>query len=72
MAVTGSVQKKNNKWYMVINRYVDGKRKRQWLPTGLNIRGNKNAEAMLAEKLSEINKNCTPLCNITVAEYFKR
>lgn len=56
--ITGSVQKKNNKWYMVINLYDEnGKRCPKWICTGLEIRGNKkNAASMLENKLEEYNK----------------
>lgn len=55
--VTGSVQKKNGKWYLVINLYDDnGNRNLKWINTKLEIRGNKkNAELMLSEKLNEFN-----------------
>lgn len=55
--ITGSVQKKNGKWYLVINLYDDkGKRHPKWINTKLEIRGNKkNAELMLDEKLEEYN-----------------
>ena len=44
--VTGSVQKKNGKWYLVINLYdQNSNRKQKWINTKLEIRGNKkNAE----------------------------
>lgn len=74
MAVTGSVQQKGKKWYMVINRYNDeGKRKPQWISTGLTVKGNKRAaQQMLADKLAEINKYCLPICGVTVADYFEK
>lgn len=52
--MTGSVQIKSGKYYMVINTKVDGKRKQKWIPTGLPIKGNKTeAKQQLAEYLAE-------------------
>ena len=55
--VTGSVQKKNNKWYIVINLYDSkGQRKLKWINTKLDIRGNKKkAEIILEEELCKYN-----------------
>ena len=42
MAITGSIQQKNGKWYAVLNlKDANGKRKPKWIPTGFKIRGNK-------------------------------
>lgn len=61
--VTGSVQKKNGKWYLVINLYdQNSNRKQKWINTKLEIRGNKkNAEQLLEKQLEEYNsgKNIT-------------
>ena len=55
--MTGHLQIKRNKYYVVLDRYIDGKRKQQWLSTGLTAKGNKRkAEQMLREKLSEAEK----------------
>jgi len=53
--MTGSLQVKNNTYYMVINTYdKDGKRKLKWISTGLPTKGNKKrAEQILREKLRE-------------------
>lgn len=55
--VTGSVQKKNNKWYIVLNLYDEnGDRKLKWINTKLDIRGNKKkAETMLNDELTKYN-----------------
>lgn len=57
--ITGSVQPKNNKWYMIINLYdSNNKRKPKWINTGLAIRGNKkNAEKLLQKELERYNEN---------------
>lgn len=50
--MTGSLQVKNEKFYMVLNLYENGKRKTKWIATGLDVKGNKRkAEQMLREKL---------------------
>jgi integrase len=51
--MTGSLQKKNDHFYMVANEYEDGKRRQRWVATGLPVKGNKRrAEKMLAELLA--------------------
>ncbi|MDR0861853.1 MAG: hypothetical protein LBN30_03635 [Oscillospiraceae bacterium] len=53
--MTGSLQVKNDKYYMVLNRIIKGKRKQKWVSTGLEVRGNKRrAEQMLREMLVEM------------------
>lgn len=50
--MTGSLQEKNGKFYMVLNTQVNGKRKLKWISTGLTVKGNKRrAEQMLRETL---------------------
>ena len=52
--VTGSLQKKKNKWYAVICFNVESKQKQKWLSTGLTVAGNKkNAESFLKDKILE-------------------
>ena len=52
--MTGSLQVKNGKYYMVLNSAENGKRKQKWISTGLTEKGNKRkAEQMLREKLTE-------------------
>ena len=34
--MTGSLQVKNGKFYMVLNTYENGKRKVKWIATGLD------------------------------------
>jgi len=53
--MTGSLQVKKDKYYIVINTYDrNGKRKPTWISTGLKIKGNKTrAEKMLRDALSE-------------------
>lgn len=52
--MTGSLQVKNEKFYIVLNDVVNGKRKQRWISTGLPVKGNKRkAEQLLREKLAE-------------------
>ena len=51
---TGSLQKKNNKWQVVICYNVNGRQTQKWINTGLAIIGNKKkAEKILNEKILE-------------------
>lgn len=72
MAITGSLQTKNGKFYAVLNLPdQQGGRKQKWICTKLTIRGNKkNAEKFLQEQLIEWNKHDVPYIKITVADYF--
>ena len=56
--MTGSLQIKKNKYYMVINTTdANGKRKPKWISTGLAVKGNKKrAEQMLRETLREFEQ----------------
>ena len=58
MAITGSVQQKNNRWYCVVSyRDENNKRKQKWINTGLTIKGNKRAaEKILREKIAEMEQ----------------
>lgn len=53
--MTGSLQIKKDKYYIVLNTYdAHGKRKPKWISTGLTEKGNKKrAEKMLREQLRE-------------------
>lgn len=53
--MTGSLQVKNDKFYIVINTYVGGKRKPKWIATGLEAKGNKRrAEKLLRQELDKL------------------
>ena len=56
--MTGSLQTKNDKFYIVINlRDANGKRKNKWISTGLEVKGNKKrAEKLLRETITEYEK----------------
>ena len=50
--MTGSLQVKNGKYYVVLNIYENGKRKVKWISTGLDAKGNKRkAEQLFRETL---------------------
>lgn len=52
--MTGSLQEKRNKYYIILNYKVDGKRKQKWISTGLDVKGNKRkATQILIEMLKE-------------------
>lgn len=52
--MTGSLQIKKDKFYMVLNLTQNGKRRQKWISTGYTVKGNKKkAEQMLRETLRE-------------------
>ena len=52
--MTGSLQTKGDKYYIVLNVYEKKKRKAKWIPTGLSVKGNKRkAEQLLHEAIQE-------------------
>lgn len=71
--MTGSLQLKNGKYYMVLNSTENGKRKQKWISTGLPQKGNKRkAEQMLREMLQSYEtgqKKATP--DIQFADYIR-
>ncbi len=71
--MTGSLQKKNNRYFIVLNfKGSDGKNKTKWFKTGLTVHGNKRrAEEMLREKLKEYkdNENFSESSQILFADY---
>lgn len=74
--MTGSLQIKNGKYYMVLNFHENGKRKLKWVATNLEVKGNKRrAEQMLRERLAEEeqrtpgNKQASEIC---FADYVRR
>ena len=74
MAITGSIQQKNGKWYAVLNmKDINGKRKPKWIPTGYNARGNKKkAEKFLEQQISKYSENALDgnANDILLADYF--
>lgn len=72
--MTGSLQVKNDKFYMVLNLVENGKRKSKWVSTGLPVKGNKRkAELMLRELLQEYeDRQGTPRCDMPFYKYIRR
>lgn len=48
--MTGSLQIKNDKYYLVLNLTQQGKRRQKWISTGLPVKGNKRRAAQLLQK----------------------
>lgn len=57
--VTGNLQIKNGKYYVLVNLYDhNGKRSIKWVSLGLDSKGNKKtAKARMAEVLEEYNRS---------------
>ncbi len=68
--MTGSLQTKNGKFYIVLNDMVSGKRKQRWIATGLTVKGNKRkAEQLLREKLAEeMQKASLPVSDMRLSD----
>jgi len=72
--MTGSLQIKSGKFYMVLNVQENGKRKMKWISTGLVVKGNKRkAEQMLRETLQtyEIQQS-GPRCDMLFSDYVQK
>lgn len=71
--MTGSLQVKNGKYYIVLNTYENGNRKPKWISTGLAEKGNKRkAEQLLREKLAEYERSLSGApCDILFADYIR-
>ncbi len=48
--MTGSLQIKNDKYYLVLNLTQQGKRRQRWISTGLSVKGNKRRAAQLLQE----------------------
>ena len=71
--MTGSLQIKNDKFYMIINLKENGKRKQKWVSTGLEVKGNKRkAERMLREFLtSQEQVQSKPKSSLLFSDYIR-
>jgi integrase len=71
--MTGSLQVKNDKFYIIVNLKEDGKRKQKWIATGLDVKGNKRkAEQLLREALVECEKKPRlPASDILFSDYIR-
>lgn len=73
--MTGDLQIKNGKFYMVLNSTENGKRKQRWISTGLPVKGNKRkAEQMLRERLAKEGWNApsAEAADIKLSDYIRR
>ena len=68
--MTGILQVKNGKYYIVLSYYENGKRQRRWIATGLPEKNNKRkANQMLQEVLAkEAQQDPPPRSDRTVAD----
>lgn len=71
--MTGSLQSKNDKFYVVLNIYEGGKRKRKWISTGLSCKGNKRkAEQVLRDTLQQYEQqSLTAGSDILLSAYIR-
>lgn len=71
--MTGSLQVKNGKFYIIINLKENGKRKQKWIATGLEVKGNKRkAEQLLQKTLLAYEKaHERPVCSILFSDYIR-
>ncbi len=60
--MTASLQKKNNKYYIVVNDIDEnGKRTQKWYSTGLDVPGNsRKAQQLLQKKIAELYRDPKP------------
>ena len=73
--MTGSLQIKNDIYYVVLNlKDENGKRKQKWVNTNLSVRGNKKkAERFLRETISEYeNNHISDNKNVKFTDYIAR
>lgn len=72
--MTGCLQTKNDRYYVVLNMYEDGKRRKRWISTGLPVKGNKRkAEQILREKLREYEqKGGAILADVLFSDYVRQ
>ena len=71
--MTGSLQIKNDKFYIILNQKENGKRKQKWIATGLDVKGNKRkAEQLLRETLLECESAPPkPVNDVLFADYIR-
>jgi len=71
--MTGSLQIKKDKYYLVLNTYLGNKRKPIWIATGLDVKGNKRrAQMMLRQELEkyELKSGIVP-CDTLFSDYIR-
>ena len=51
--MTGSLQIKKDKFYMVLNLTQNGKRRQKWISTGYTVKGNKKKAVKCSPKVGQ-------------------
>lgn len=71
--MTGSLQTKNDKYYIVLNLTQQGKRRQKWISTGLPVKGNKRrAEQLLREMLQQYQQQSgSSSCDTRFSDYVR-
>lgn len=71
--MTGSLQTKNDKYYIVLNLTRQGKRRQKWISTGLSVKGNKRrAEQLLRETLQQYQQQSGMVpCDMRFSDYVR-
>lgn len=71
--MTGSLQIKNDMYYIVLNTYENGKRKPKWISTKLPCKGNKRkAEQMLRDTLQQYENQPTAVkSDVLFSDYIR-
>lgn len=71
--MTGSLQIKNDKYYLVLNLINQGKRRQKWISTGLSVKGNKRrAEQLLRETLQQYQQQGGSIpCDVLFSDYVR-
>ena len=60
--MTGSLQIKKDKFYMVLNLTQNGKRRQKWISTGYTVKGNKKKARRFGNMRSRNSSNA-PICS---------
>ena len=71
--MTGNIQVKDGKYYLILNLHENGKRKQKWISTNLDVKGNKrNTEKLLRETLAKYEaESGHPKSDLAFSEYVK-
>lgn len=71
--MTGSLQTKNDKYYIVLNLTQQGKRRQKWISTNLPVKGNKRrAEQLLREALQQYQQQSgNTFCDTLFSDYVR-
>lgn len=65
--MTGSLQIKKDKFYMVLNLTQNGKRRQKWISTGYTVKGNKKKRSRCSARrfgnMRSRNSSNAPICS---------